>query len=69
MSMRRMVYLSGALLVMIGLAATLTGCGGGGAQETLPTGEVKIEPPANSASGAGSVQDEYKNMAPAGKTK
>jgi hypothetical protein len=69
MSTRRILCFSGVFVGMVGLAAALPGCGGGGAQETLSTGEVKIAPTVNPKPGAVPVQEEYKNMDPSGKAR
>ena len=67
MSTRRRIDVSVAFLGVT-LAAGLAGCGGA-AQETLPTGEVKIVPPLNPKGDAGPVTEEYKSLSPSGKAK
>jgi hypothetical protein len=63
-----MFVFSSVLLGTIGLATALPGCGGGGGSgEVSSTGEVKIAPPTNPKPDAVPVQDEYKNLSPAGK--
>jgi hypothetical protein len=68
MSTWRTICFSGILLGMSGLA--VPGCGsGGGGGGTGPNPEVKIQAPENAPAGSVSVQDEYKNLSPAGKAK
>jgi hypothetical protein len=63
--MRRSV---GILGVALALASALPGCGDGMARsgDTTETGEIKIEGPVNPAPKSTPVQEEYKNMDPAG---
>jgi hypothetical protein len=66
----RVLGFAGVLLGMIGLAAALPGCGaGGGGSATGPQPETKIAPPENAPAGSVSVQEEYKNLSPAGKAR
>jgi hypothetical protein len=69
MMMQRAIRLSAMILGLGGLAMVLPGCGGGGPGEVSSTGEVKIIPPTNASKENPGVQDEYKNLDPAGKAK
>jgi hypothetical protein len=70
MAQWRTIGFSAVLLGMSGLAAALPGCGsGGGGAPSGPGVETKIEPPVNAPAGSGSVQEEYKNLSPAGKAR
>jgi hypothetical protein len=70
MSTWRTICYSGALVGMSGLALVLPGCGaGGGGGGTGPAEEVKIQAPENAPAGSVGVQEEYKNLSPAGKAK
>jgi hypothetical protein len=66
MSTRRIFGVSGVLMVLSALTMGLPGCGGG-AQETGPTGEVKLAPVTNPAPGVVPVDEEYKQQTPAAK--
>jgi len=50
MSIGRMMGFSGVLMLLSSLVLVVPGCGGG-AQETGPTGEVKLAPVTNPAPG------------------
>jgi hypothetical protein len=67
MIMRRTLWFSVATLGLGGLAMALPGCGGGGSQEVSSTGEVKIVQPPDASKDSPPVQEEYKNLSPAGK--
>jgi hypothetical protein len=54
---RRQTFLSVGVLGAFVLTLPLAGCGGGSTQETLPTGEVKVQTPV----GSQPVSEEYKN--------
>jgi hypothetical protein len=69
MSRRRSIRISGALMIMGALAIALPGCGDSNAHQTNANGEVKIVDPVNPKPGYIPAQDEYKQMAPAGKSK
>jgi hypothetical protein len=69
MMKQRAFWFSVVTLGLGGLAMFLPGCGGGGPGEVSSTGEVKIIPPANASKENPGVQEEYKNLDPAGKAK
>jgi len=63
MLIRRAIGVSGVLMVMGALVIALPGCGGG-AQETGPTGEVKLAPVTNPAPGVVPLDQETADQSP-----
>jgi hypothetical protein len=66
MSIRRLGF-TALFLGVSGLAMTLSGCGGDGAQEKTSSGEVKIAPVENPKGESLPVNEEFKKLSPAGK--
>jgi hypothetical protein len=70
MAQWRTIFFAVVVLGMSGLVTALPGCGsGGGGGTTGPGVETKIAAPENAAPGSVGVQEEYKNLSPAGKAR